>query len=501
MTSDDSRCHLSDEEQSEDQADRGDEQHRALRDTSDRMDVRQQARQLTIARHRKQQPRSGRLRHQRIRDARRQGDRDRGDELERRPARDGGDGVEGVVDLRVADELGPGGDQERRNPGLHDEEDRSEAKADHRRLADCLAASGGLLGERRDGVEAEEGQHGDRERVEHEAHLKRGRTPEGVEAPVRAVDAAGDGDDAEHDEKGDHHELHGEKDLARPGGRLDPQQVDGGVGDDEQKDPRGLRDRRNDRPHRRGADDIGQGGQQQVVEQHRPSGQKAGRRVQTPSRVGVDGARNRKCDRHLAIADGGEDHRHEADDIGERHQASRGVEHDAEDREGRDRRNEDEAVHEQIDETQTSTQLGLVAELRQPGCLRRVGRRLCASSQGLWIGPSGPGGSDIGDRLLIWTELREREGKARAAPRNRERWYIIALPLFTPSTSCRLYPAPASDTTRLFSCSVRVEWVRSIRPWTRGLDVTSPSSCCRIGWQGIPAHLVVSPAKRGPPPR
>ena len=89
------------------------------------MDVRQQARQLTIARHRKQQPRSGRLRHQRIRNTRRQGDRNRGDELERRPTGDGGDGVEGVVDLRVTDELGPGG-----GSGLHDECDRHFAIAD-----------------------------------------------------------------------------------------------------------------------------------------------------------------------------------------------------------------------------------------------------------------------------------------------------------------------------------------------------------------------------------
>ena len=69
--------------------------------------------------------------------------------------------VERVVRRRVADELGLARNEQRRDVRLDDEQHRDEAQRDHRRLTNDAHAALGLLGQRRNRVEAEEREHGD----------------------------------------------------------------------------------------------------------------------------------------------------------------------------------------------------------------------------------------------------------------------------------------------------------------------------------------------------
>ena len=109
-------------------------------------------------------------------------------------------------------------------------------------------------------------------------------------------------------------------------------------------------------------DDEDQRRQQEIVEQHRPAGEEAGGRPNAASGIRVNRAGDGKGAAHRHVAEGGEHHCDETDEIDERHHPLAGIEHDAKHRDRRARHNEDKSVDEKVEEAEGALELLLVSE-------------------------------------------------------------------------------------------------------------------------------------------
>ena len=215
----------------------------------------------------------------------------------------------------------------------------------------------GLLGQRADGVKAEE-------RVRRNGRA--GRDGREATAPderrhrhqrLRAADQMGDRQD--HEEQQDQ-QLHGHQHEVGAVGDLQPDDVERGREDDVRDDPHPERHARELALQIRTPDQPDDERQKEVVEQDRPPHNETQSRVERFADVGVGRAGHREVLGHQPVAQRGEQHRHGGQQIGARTGAVRLHGDHAEDAEHDDRRHIGQAEQQHRAQVQLLLQRGVV---------------------------------------------------------------------------------------------------------------------------------------------
>ena len=161
----------------------------------------------------------------------------------------------------------------------------------------------------------------------------------------------------------EHHDFSHQNGIIRPCGKGNAAQVNQAVNRDKADNPQPARHARQHGRQRRRADDIEQRRHQNIVQQDQPAGKKADNGMNPALGIGVYRAGDRKRARHRPVAHGGKEHRHHADEIGQRHHALRAVPDVAKDAKRRDGHHKYHPVDQQIAERQRPMQLLLIAKL------------------------------------------------------------------------------------------------------------------------------------------
>ena len=137
-----------------------------------------------------------------------------------------------------------------------------------------------------------------------------------------------------------------------------PRRLIGGHGGSEEQHPRPVRQPRDQLRERDRAVDRADQRDQQVVEKHRPSGQKPEARVKAQPDVGIGGTGRRIERRHLSVADGGQPHcYHSEQDCRDGVPVGKLL-GKSEEGDGSDRHHQHDAVEDQVPERQNPTEPG-----------------------------------------------------------------------------------------------------------------------------------------------
>ncbi|CAM5509187.1 hypothetical protein SLAVM298S_03035 [Streptomyces lavendulae subsp. lavendulae] len=322
--------------------------------------ARQHARQPPLPGHREQQPPGRGLPGQR-REGRPDGLARRHQVVQPPPDR----GLDGVVEGlplpgRVGGQLRRGhrGEQ-RRQVGLGQEQHPGQRQAEQHRPCHPGRAPGHLLREGDDGVETQVGQDRDRYRAQHGGRREAQRAVAGQRrqpaAPGPVAHQHGHRRDEEDEQDQD---LHGEHREAHACGGPYAPQVQQGGDHHRQRRPHPAGDLRDQRVHRDPGEEVGDRRDQQVVQHRHPAGDQPRPLAQGLAGVGEHRARLRGHPHHLRVREGREGHRGRRDEVDERDGAVRPGVQGAEDPHGGHGGDEEEAVDDQVPESEAPAQGG-----------------------------------------------------------------------------------------------------------------------------------------------
>ncbi len=200
------------------------------------------------------------------------------------------------------------------NPGAHGEDQAAGERGQHDRARDGLARILCLLRQRRHGVEAEERQ-GEDGAAGREVRKVRALAKERVEEPNRlrvpgqVAHARNHKDDDEDDLRSDQRQVH-------VGDQVDADEIEDGHEQHGHDDPYPERDGRQHGGHVLADQYVAEDGQQEVVEQERPSGHEAEMAAECLLRVRVRRSSDRILAHHVGVAVRGEEHGNRREHVG-----------------------------------------------------------------------------------------------------------------------------------------------------------------------------------------
>ena len=173
----------------------------------------------------------------------------------------------------------------------------------------------------------------------------------------------GDGPHPHRQVDGEDGQLRDDHDFGEGHAHPDPTKVDHRVQQHEPDQPRPHRNLRDGGVHRDRGHQVQQPGHEGVVQQDRPPGQEPHRRADPTPGVVVDAAGQGECPHHLRVRRGGEQQRHHPDQIRQHRHPTRRLIHRPEDRERGDRHHENQAVEDQVHQSDPAQQILPVPEL------------------------------------------------------------------------------------------------------------------------------------------
>ncbi|MNE20835.1 hypothetical protein D3C80_1139770 [compost metagenome] len=218
-----------------------------------------------------------------------------------------------------------------------DENQPADQGDQHDRPGNGAAWIAGFFGQGADRVEAQERVTGDGRAAHDQRHLHVA-IEERLDRPQWRACITADVMHAQRDEGDQHQELHQHQQGIDAVGQLQADDVDRAGDADERQYPDPLRHRRECGVEVGRADQPDRHGQEQVIEQHRPTGDEPEFRADGLAHIAVGRAGHRERRSHPPIAHGSEEHRHQRREVRGRHHAGGGLSEDAKGAEHNDRR-------------------------------------------------------------------------------------------------------------------------------------------------------------------